>query len=124
MYIFCFCPISVYTYICVACYVLASLSCKGPSANMLLAFDGCFFFFINILLYAYVEYELYILVVCRRGHISVLRLILHPMSDDLTIVKTSGLIPFSLVFYCQIIDNVHLNMCYYMDNPSQITNIT
>lgn len=93
---FCFCPISVYTYICVACYVLASLSCKGPSANMLLAFDGCFFF-INILLYAYVEYELYILVECRRGHISVLRLILHPMSGDLTIVKTSPLVWFFIV---------------------------
>lgn len=122
MYIFSCCPISVYTYIFVACYDLASLSCVGPSANMLLAFDGRFFF-IKISLYAYVVYELHILIVCRGGHISGLYLILHSMSDNLTIVKTSPLVCF-LLSNKLTIGNIHLNMCYYINNPSQITNIT
>lgn len=64
---------------------------------MLFAFDGCFF--INILLFTYVDYNLHILVVCRGGHISYfIWSNIRYVTDDITIVKTLPPPPFLVCF--------------------------
>lgn len=67
-------------------------------------------FFINILLFTYVDYNLHILVVCRGGHISYfIWSNIRYVTDDITIVKTLPplLVCFSLLstqlsFFTQI----------------------
>lgn len=58
----------------------------------------------------------------RRSHF-VLYLILHHMSDDLTIVNICHLGCFFFVIV-KINENIHSSMCYALESPSQITNIT
>lgn len=56
-------------------------------------------FFINILLFTYVDYNLHILVVCRGGHISYfIWSNIRYVTDDITIVKTLPPPPFLVCF--------------------------
>lgn len=77
-------------------------------------------FFINILLFTYVDYNLHILVVCRGGHISYfIWSNIRYVTDDITIVKTLPPL-FSLFFFIvKTIDILHSNMCYVLDSPSR-----
>lgn len=62
---------------------------------MLFAFDDCFFF-LNIMLYTIFVKNINFSFVQGRLHF-VRFWILHPMPDDLTIVKTSSLVFFLIV---------------------------
>lgn len=68
-------------------------------------------FFPFLLLYACVVYNLYILVLCKGGQHFLFHLILHPISDDLTSVRTSPLVSF---FLSKINRNFHSSMCYVL----------